>query len=289
MGPYIPLSSGKGKKERGKRKTASSKGQTMTKPPSILLSLAALARAAGAEIMRIRARGYDVRGKADSSPVTEADEAAEAIILRGLAGLFPGIPVIAEEEAAAGRMPAIGERFLLVDPLDGTKSFIAGREDFTVNIALVEKGEPVTGIVFAPARRWLLAGSHEAGAWQAKDDAPLTLINPAPPHEALRAVASLNHRHARTDAWLAEHGITDIIAAGSSLKLCLLATGEADVYPRFGPTMEWDIAAGHAVLAAAGGRVLKVSDGRPLTYGKAEEGFLNPPFIAWAPGREPFA
>ena len=261
----------------------------MTKLPSTLRALAAMARDAGAEILRIRERGYDVRGKADASPVTEADEAAEAIILHGLEELFPGIPVIAEEEAAAGRLPAIERRFLLVDPLDGTKSFIAGREDFTVNIALIEDGAPVIGVVFAPARRWLLAASRDDGAWQASGEAPPTPISPAPPGGRMRAVASLNHRDEKTDAWLAEHGITDILAAGSSLKLCLLATGEADVYPRFGPTMEWDIAAGHAVLAAAGGQVLEAGSTRPLRYGKAEEGFLNPPFIAWAPGREPFA
>jgi len=259
----------------------------MTVPP-ILRKLADLAVKAGEETLRIREGDMDLRRKADESPVTAADEAAEKVILAGLSELMPGVPVIAEEEAAAGRIPDISETFLLVDPLDGTKSYIAGRDDFTVNIARIENGEPVTGVVLAPAKGWLLVGDREAGAFQSRDGGPLEPIAvPAQVHEKLRAVASLNHRDAETDAWLAAHGITDVVAAGSSLKLCLLATGEADVYPRFGPTMEWDIAAGHAVLAATGGRVLVAETGEPLRYGKVETGFLNPAFIAWAAGIPP--
>ncbi len=259
----------------------------MTVPP-ILQKLADLAMKAGEETLRIREGDMDLRRKADESPVTAADEAAEKVILAGLAELMPGVPVIAEEEAAAGRIPDIAGTFLLVDPLDGTKSYIAGRDDFTVNIARIENGAPVTGVVFAPAKGWLLAGDREAGAFQSRNGGMLMPIdNPARDREKLRAVASLNHRDAETDAWLAAHGITDVVAAGSSLKLCLLATGEADVYPRFGPTMEWDIAAGHAVLAAAGGQVLVAETGAPLRYGKVESGFLNPAFIAWAAGVSP--
>ncbi len=259
----------------------------MTVPP-ILQKLADLAMKAGEETLRIREGDMDLRRKADDSPVTAADEAAEKVILAGLAELMPGVPVIAEEEAAAGRMPEIAGTFLLVDPLDGTKSYIAGRDDFTVNIARIENGEPVTGVVLAPAKGWLLVGDREVGAFQSHDGGSLEPVgNPGQDRERLRAVASLNHRDAQTDAWLAEHGITDVVAAGSSLKLCLLATGEADVYPRFGPTMEWDIAAGHAVLAATGGRVLVAETGEPLRYGKVETGFLNPAFIAWAAGISP--
>ena len=256
----------------------------MTMPP-ILRKLADLAVKAGRETLRVRESGMNLRHKADSSPVTAADEAAEEIILAGLSELMPGVPVVAEEEAAAGRIPDIADTFLLVDPLDGTKSFIAGRDDFTVNIARIENGEPVVGVVFAPARGWLLAGARGAGAFQSRDGGPPEPVKPpSEARERLRAVASLNHRDAETDAWLAAHGITDVVAAGSSLKLCLLATGEADVYPRFGPTMEWDIAAGHAVLAASGGRVLVAETGEPLRYGKVETGFRNPAFIAWAAG-----
>ncbi len=259
----------------------------MTVPP-MLRKLADLAVKAGEETLRIRDGDMDLRHKADESPVTAADEAAEKVILAGLAELMPGIPVLAEEEAAAGRIPDISGTFLLVDPLDGTKSYIAGRDDFTVNIARIENGEPVIGIVFAPAKGWLLAGDREAGAFQSSDGGPLKPIDSrTADREQLRAVASLNHRDEETDAWLAEHGITDVVAAGSSLKLCLLATGEADVYPRFGPTMEWDIAAGHAVLAATGGRVLVAETGEPLRYGKVDTGFLNPAFIAWAAGISP--
>ncbi len=259
----------------------------MTVPP-MLRKLADLAVKAGEETLRIRDGDMDLRHKADESPVTAADEAAEKVILAGLADLMPGVPVLAEEEAAAGRIPDISGTFLLVDPLDGTKSYIAGRDDFTVNIARIENGEPVTGVVLAPAKGWLLVGDRKAGAFQSRDGAPLEPIrNRVEDREKLRAVASLNHRDAETDAWLAAHGITDVVAAGSSLKLCLLATGEADVYPRFGPTMEWDIAAGHAVLAATGGRVLVAETGEPLRYGKVETGFLNPAFIAWAAGISP--
>ncbi len=259
----------------------------MTVPP-ILQKLADLAVKAGEETLRVREGDMDLRHKADETPVTAADEAAEAVILTGLAELMPGVPIIAEEEAAAGRIPEVSDTFLLVDPLDGTKSYIAGRDDFTVNIARIENGEPVAGVVLAPAKGWLLAGDRKAGAFQSRNGAALAPIHAGTEdRERLRAVASLNHRDAETDAWLAAHGITDVVAAGSSLKLCLLATGEADVYPRFGPTMEWDIAAGHAVLAAAGGQVLVAETGAPLRYGKVESGFRNPAFIAWAPGITP--
>ncbi len=256
--------------------------------PGRLRRLAALAREAGAEILRVRAGGVRVRTKADASPVTQADEAAEAIILKGLAAGWPDIPVIAEEAAAAGVLPDVAERFFLVDPLDGTKSFISGREDFTVNIALIEDGAPVSGVVLAPATGRLYAGERGAGAFFAEGEGAPAPLRPAGPARAgLRAVISADHHDAETQAWLEAHGVSDVISAGSSLKLCVLAEGRADVYPRFGRTMAWDIAAGQAVLEAAGGRVLEAATGRPLRYRGAADGFANPPFVAWAPGVRP--
>ena len=256
--------------------------------PGRLEKLARLTRKAGGEILRIRALGVKAREKADKSPVTAADEAAEAIILEGLGRMWPDIPVIAEESVAAGILPDVGKRFFLVDPLDGTKSFIAGREDFTVNIALIEDGAPVSGVVFVPATGALFAGEQGAGAFFARGEGALAPLKSAGERRGgLRAVASLHHRDTKTDAWLKARGITDVLAVGSSLKLCALAEKKADVYPRFGRTMEWDIAAGQAVLEAAGGRVLEMESGRPLRYGKKARGYDNPPFVAWAPGAGP--
>ena len=261
----------------------------------LLEGLIGLAHAAGAAILAVAARGGEARLKADRSPVTDADTAAEAVILAGLARLAPAVPVIAEEQAAAGVMPAVGSEFFLVDPLDGTREFLSGNGEYTVNIALVRGGVPVAGVVYAPARARLYAGEAGAGAAAAvlAADGDLAAadwrrLRPRAPGRPLRVVASRSHRDAETDAWLARLGEADIVAAGSSLKFCLLAAGEADLYPRFGPTMEWDTAAGHAVLAAAGGSVDTV-DGYPLAYGKAEAGFMNPAFIASAgqgPGKD---
>lgn len=249
---------------------------------SWLDAVGGLAREAGAVIMAIYATDFAVRGKSDASPVTEADEAAERVILRGLAALAPDIPVVAEEEVAAGRVPQVGRRFWLVDPLDGTKEFISRNGEFTVNIALVEDGQPVLGAVFAPALGRLFLGRVGVGAWVEDAAGRRAIACRRPPEAGLTVVASRSHGDAEALAgFLAGRRVADQRNAGSSLKLCLVAAGEADVYPRLGRTMEWDIAAGHAVLAAAGGRVETLA-GAPLAYGKP--GFDNPHFAAWGLG-----
>jgi 3'(2'), 5'-bisphosphate nucleotidase len=222
--------------------------------------------------------------KKDNSPVTAADHAAEAIILKRLGALLAHIPIIAEEEVAAGRVPAIGETFFLVDPLDGTREFVAGRPEFTVNIALVRGGGPVLGVVYAPASGELFGGDVEAAhafrATPTRDGdgyARLPIqVRRAPPL-GLTVVASRSHPSPKMRAYLTGYTVADTVSIGSSLKFCLLASGEADLYPRLGTTMEWDTAAGHAVLVAAGGAVVS-ADGSPLLYGKP--GFSNPWFIA---------
>ena len=241
-------------------------------------AITAITRDAGAEILAIRDRGASVREKADSSPVTDADEAANALIVARLATLTPDIPIIAEESVAAGDIPAIGTRFWLVDPLDGTREFIANRDEFTVNIALIEDGRPTLGVVGVPALDELYIGVNEIGAWSEKAAGPAVPIaaRPVPDDDPL-AVASRSHGSSETEAWLEKHQITRTIRAGSSVKFCRLAEGVADLYPRFGRTMEWDTAAGHGVLAAAGGSVRNL-DGTDLLYGKP--GFENPHFIA---------
>ena len=236
-------------------------------------AISEIARAAGGEILAIRERGAAVREKADRSPVTDADEAANALIVARLGALTPDIPIIAEESVAAGDIPAIGPRFWLVDPLDGTREFIADRDEFTVNIALIEDGRPTLGVVGVPALGEFYGGSADLGAWS--DNGPIK-ARPVPDKDPL-AVASRSHGSTETEAWLDKHGITRTIRAGSSVKFCRLAEGVADLYPRFGRTMEWDTAAGHAVLAAAGGSVRNL-DGTDLMYGKP--GFENPHFIA---------
>ena len=237
-----------------------------------------LSYAAGAAIMTVYASDFEIRDKADTSPVTEADERAEALILAGLGELPPALPVVAEEAVAAGKIPAIGARFWLVDPLDGTKEFIGRNGEFTVNIALVESGVPVLGVVFAPALGRLYAGvlGHGTFAEDAQGRRPIH-CRKVPP-EGLTVVGSRSHGDADALAsFLHGRKVASLASAGSSLKLCLVAAGEADLYPRLGRTMEWDIAAGHAVLAAAGGSVSDL-DGVPLRYGKL--GFDNPHFVA---------
>jgi len=224
-----------------------------------------------------------VEYKSDSSPVTEADKAAEALILAALRAAAPGIPVVAEEETAAGRVPDVGETFFLVDPLDGTKEFIKRGTDFTVNIGLIEDGVPTMGAVYAPARGTLYWGDCKSKqAWRASQPphAPrgsAESISVRKPRQPPCAVASKSHNTPDTEAWLANAGVKDRVSIGSSLKFVLVASGDADVYPRPAPTMEWDTAAGDAVLRAAGGRVFDL-DGQPLLYGK--EKFFNPGFVA---------
>lgn len=243
---------------------------------------------AGNAIMDIYNRGeMDVRAKADSSPVTEADEAADALISAGLRAAFPDIPLVTEEQAATHDLKV--STFLIVDPLDGTKEFVKRRGDFTVNIALVEAGVPTVGVVYAPARQRMFftlptgGAVEETGPFEQDTPGQLNRIRVARPDvAALRVVASKSHRDQATDDYIARYQVGDLVSAGSSLKFCLVAAGEADFYPRLGPTMEWDTAAGHAVLAAAGGQVVDKSTQEPLTYGKEE--FRNPFFLAYAPG-----
>lgn len=248
-----------------------------------------VAIAAGRAILEVYHAGPSVTLKHDASPVTEADERAEAIILEGLAKAFPDIPVVAEESVAAGRIPNVeGKRFFLVDPLDGTKEFINKRDDFTVNIALIENGTPVAGIVYAPAKGVAWAGADGAVEKILVDEnfavSSRTKIGCRTPSGELTAVASRSHNSPETEAFLTEKGITSTKSVGSSLKFCLVAEGQADVYPRFGRTMEWDTAAGDAVLRAAGGMTLD-TDGQPFRYGKTKQAhdsdFANGHFIAW--------
>lgn len=245
----------------------------------LLETLIPLARQAGKLVMDVYATDFAVRGKDDASPVTEADERAEAVILAGLAALTPEIPVVAEEAVAAGKLPEVGERFWLVDPLDGTKEFIRRNGEFTVNIALIEAGQPVLGVVLAPALGRLYGGAVGVGAFVDDERGRRSIRCRVPPTEGITVVASRSHGDAAAlDAFLAGRKVAKQVSAGSSLKLCLVAAGEADLYPRLGRTMEWDIAAGHAVLAAAGGRVTEI-DGRPMVYAKPD--FANPHFVAW--------
>jgi 3'(2'), 5'-bisphosphate nucleotidase len=253
------------------------------KDPALLAGLEAIARDAAEVVMQVYGTDFAVAGKDDRSPVTEADVRAEAVILRGLAGLTPGVPVVAEEAVAAGQVPQTGTRFWLVDPLDGTKEFVSRNGEFTVNVALVEHGVPVLGVVLAPALDRLYSGVVGVGAWLQEAGGRRAVATRAVPPEGLTVVASRSHGDAAAlQAFLSGRRVASQTNAGSSLKLCLVAAGQADVYPRLGRTMEWDIAAGHAVLSAAGGVVLDLG-GAPLRYGKP--GFENPHFAAW--GRAP--
>ncbi len=239
--------------------------------------IAVAAREAGEAIVEIVRRGFEVESKRDRSPVTEADRAAELIILGALARAAPGVPVIAEEEVAAGRIPAHGEIYFLVDPLDGTKEFVRGGDDYTVNIGLIVDGLPRLGVVFAPASGVLHGGLVSEGAW-VEDQGARRAIAAREPAQPLVAVASKSHFNQATADYLA-HAASGCghVAVGSSLKFCIVAEGKADIYPRLSPTSEWDTAAGHAVLLAAGGRV-DGPDGAPLRYGK--RAFINRGFVA---------
>jgi 3'(2'), 5'-bisphosphate nucleotidase len=251
----------------------------------VIDALLAAAVAAGRAALEIYRSDFTVSQKADQSPVTAADHAAEKIILGHLARLAPAVPVVAEEAAAAGSVPQVGGEFFLVDPLDGTKEFIHRRGEFTVNIALIRQRMPALGVVYAPVSGALYAGNvpaarafrcaHPADAAAPGPREPLR-VRPVPA-EGITAVVSRSHSTPETEAYLRHYAVSERVSIGSSLKFCLVAAGEADLYPRLGPTMEWDTAAGHAVLAAAGGRVL-APGGEPLAYGKP--GFRNSFFIA---------
>jgi len=256
--------------------------------------IAQAAREAGEAILTVVRRGFDVESKHDSSPVTEADRAAELIILAALARAAPGVPVIAEEEVAAGRIPAHGDIYFLVDPLDGTKEFVRGGDDYTVNIGLIEGGAPTLGVVFAPASGRLYGGSVREGAWLDEGGGRRS-IRTRERGEQVTAVASKSHLNQATVDYLeAAVGACGYVSIGSSLKFCIVAEGAADIYQRAAPTSEWDTAAGHAVLLAAGGLV-DGPDGSPLQYGKPA--FLNRAFVAtsgWKPPKledflEPFS
>jgi 3'(2'), 5'-bisphosphate nucleotidase len=253
----------------------------------MMIELRRLALQAGAKIMEIYdADDFEVKTKSDASPVTEADEAADKIIADGLRAAFPDAAIVTEEQSATHDL-AVSD-FFIVDPLDGTKEFVQRRGDFTVNIAWVEDGVPVAGVVYAPARGRLFrtlpgGGAVEEKAPFALDDVPNgTPINVREAdNTALMVVASKSHRSPELEAYIDRYSVADSAAAGSSLKFCLVATGEADLYPRLGPTMEWDTAAGDAILRAAGGQVLFAEDLSPFRYGK--DGFRNPYFIATSP------
>jgi 3'(2'), 5'-bisphosphate nucleotidase len=247
---------------------------------SALLALAtALAEQAGAAIRVIRDRGFQVETKADRSVVTEADHAAEAIIVAGLRGALPGCIVVAEEAEAAGAFTAATAEFWLVDPLDGTREFTGGGDDFAVNIGLVRHGRPVLGVVGVPATGEIYGGTVGVGAWVQKDGVRTPIAARQVPAEGLTVVASRHHGdQTQLDAFLGGRTVARVVNFGSSLKFCRLADGRADLYPRFGRTMEWDTCAPHAVLEAAGGSV-ETLDGVPLAYGKP--GWDNPHFVCW--------
>lgn len=253
----------------------------------LLDGLTEIASRAGGAILAINAAGITTRMKADQSPVTAADQAAEAVILAGLRDLLPGVPVVSEE---AGGPAALGDSFVLVDPLDGTREFLAGRDEFTVNIALVQQARPVLGVVAAPALGLIWRGAVGQGAERLRlaigQSAAFTVertaihTRPFPAHPV--AAVSRSHLDPASESFLAQWREVHRISCGSALKFCRLAEGAADVYPRLAPTMEWDVAAGHALLAAAGGIVIDPA-GAPLTYGRA--GFRIPSFVAWGDRR----
>ncbi len=237
-----------------------------------------IAREAGDKILEIYNRDFEVDTKSDESPVTEADVAAEKIILEGLSKITPEIPVLAEESVAAGRVPDLtGGVFWLVDPLDGTKEFIHKRGEFTVNIALIENGCPTMGVIHVPAKDTTYYASGKGEAYMEDDGGKRAIQTRSVPEEGLTVVASRSHRTPETDDYISKFKVADLVSAGSSLKLCLVAEGKADLYPRLGRTMEWDIGAGQAILEAAGG-VVETLDGAPLGYGK--DGHDNPYFVA---------
>jgi 3'(2'), 5'-bisphosphate nucleotidase len=246
----------------------------------LITLISALAERAGEAIMAVRARGFDIERKEDRSQVTEADHAAEALIVAGLREATPGIPVIAEEEVAGGRITAASSEFWLVDPLDGTREFTAGHDEFAVNIGLVRDGRPVLGVVGVPALRELFGGIVGRGAWKRHAGVTVPIHVRRPPHEGVTVLASRYHgNNAKLEAFLAGRRIASVTNYGSSLKFCRLAEGVADLYPRFGRTMEWDTGSPQAVLEAAGGRITLLDGVEPLRYGKP--GWENPNFVCY--------
>jgi len=255
----------------------------------LLDALTTIVSDAGAAILAARAGSLDARSKADHSPVTAADHAAEAVILAGLARVLPGVAVVSEEAAACALPAGLPDTFILVDPLDGTRELLAGRDEFTVNIAIVSKGRPQLGLVGAPAQGLIWRGIEGQGAerLQLPAGAPASSARertairtrPCPPSGLIVAV-SRSHLDAGTEALLARLPVGERLACGSAVKFCQLAEGAADLYPRLSPTCEWDVAAGHAVLTAAGGAVTR-PDGSKLNYGGIARDFRIPAFVAW--------
>ena len=272
---------------------------TVTASSALSDKMVKVAIEAGVIIMEVynAASGIETDKKGDDSPVTIADQKAEELILKALAEAAPGVPVLAEESVSEGRIPELGDQFFLVDPLDGTKEFIKKGTDFTVNIALVEHGRAIMGVVYAPARDHMWVAEGPATAWEAD----VALGGDVPPPEARKAikiralpadgvtaVASKSHRTPETDEFLDKFNVAELKSMGSSLKFCLVASGEADLYPRLGRTMEWDTGAAHAVVSAAGGRVLTL-EGIDLTYGKKDRGYDNPYFVVYGDLEPPAA
>jgi 3'(2'), 5'-bisphosphate nucleotidase len=262
-------------------------------PSDTLEILERLAVAAGAEIMAVRAQNFEVSEKSDGSPVTLADQRAEAVVVAGLLKHFPHVPIVAEEMVAAGDVPfKLDDQFFLVDALDGTREFCAGREEFTVNIALVNRDVPVAGVIYCPCARMLFAGAHDGKGKGEAHQRKVSAAGEVGKAQSLKVrdtadppviIATRSHMTPQTEAWLKSIPAAELRSVGSSLKFCHLAAGEADLYPRFGTTMEWDTAAGDAILRAAGGST-RTEDGKLLEYGKRGQDdmadFQNPFFVS---------
>lgn len=257
--------------------------------PGLVDELTTLVSRAARAVMDVRSSSLAVRQKADASPVTAADEASEDIIIEGLRHLLPGLDIISEETAARSAPQSVGSTFALIDPLDGTREFIAGNDEFAINLAIIADGRPVFGLVSAPALNLIWRSRIGGGAERmrlapgaplqdAQDTVEIRTASSAA--KRLRAVVSRSHMDERTTAWLAQQAGVDLMPCGSALKFCRVAEGAADIYPRLAPTMEWDVAAGDAVLTAAGGAVL-TPGGQPLRYGQTDRGLIIPDFIAW--------
>lgn len=242
-----------------------------------LVSACEISRSAGHIIMHYFSNGYSKNKKSDDSPITEADIAANKYIIEKLTAIAPHIPIIAEEDETMGSNEH--KRFFLVDPLDGTRSFVRGEPEFTVNIGLIENNQPVFGVIYCPPQDILYFGMVGENAYkQIGSDKPQIIKTRNAPNDGLTVVRSRSHPSKSTNDYLETLQIKELISGSSSVKFCMVAEGSADIYPRFGRTMEWDTAAGHAILNAAGGSV-KTTDGNPFLYGK--KGFENPAFIAF--------
>ncbi len=251
---------------------------------SLLNEVLDIADTASRKVMEIYQTDFEVQTKEDNSPITAADMASHHVIVDGLKALTPDIPILSEESANAPWDERRNwTRFWLVDPIDGTKDFTNRTGEFTVNIALIENGEPVLGVVTAPAVDEAFWGIKGQGAWKREADGSTLKLQVAEPPQVLRVVASKSHLNEETRNFINQLGEHELVQAGSSLKFCRIAEGQADIYPRLGPTCEWDTGAAHAVLTAAGGKVTKL-DGSPLEYGKKD--VYNPHFIASGPWQQ---